>query len=148
MLTQPRSVSIGRASAAVAVGAALAACATQLEPPVVITTSTQDTATSAVSRIESGPGATGLRVIRGAEGEFIVEGSELVMHVEDPTRLRVIAQGIVQKHDSILLEGNIQLASDGVTISASRALVIREPTGGEVWTLSDAKIVRAATSAE
>jgi hypothetical protein len=164
MLTKPRSASAARVSAATALAAGLAACATQLEPPVLIPTSPPDTATSAISRIETGPGATDVRLTRGADGELTFEASELVMRVEDPARWRASSQqvdvtgnsalfaGKVQlagdTHDSWLLVGDVRLSFDDVSISASRARVTQEPNGATTLTLSDAKVVRAATSAE
>jgi hypothetical protein len=160
MLTKPRSASAARVSAATALAAGLAACATQLEPPVVITTSPPDTATSAISRIETGRGVTGVRLTRGAQGELTLEAPELVIRVEraqgrgtsnsmTTTASSVLLEGSVNETgDSVLFEGNVQMAFDDLSISASRAWVRQEPDGGAVLTLNHAKIVRAGTSAE
>ncbi len=164
MLNKPRSASVARVSTATALATGLAACATQLEPPVVITTSPPDTATNAISRIETGPGATDVRLTLGPDGELTLEASELVMRVEDPARWRASSQQVDVTGDSALFEGKVQLAGDthdswllvrdvrlsldGVSILASRARATQEPNGATTLTLSDAKVVRAATSAE
>jgi hypothetical protein len=49
---------------------------------------------------------------------------------------------------SVSVVGNLQMAFDDVSISAFAAQGTQEPNGDWVWTLSDAKIVRASTSGE
>jgi hypothetical protein len=70
------------------------------------------------------------------------------MRVEDTAPWRAIGEHSDMTGNGALFEGNVQLAFDGVTISASRAQVTQESNGAAVWTLSDARIVRAATSTE
>ena len=162
MLTQPRSASIGRASTAVAVALALAACATQLDPPVLVTSpAPPDTAEASAPRFEIEINSTdAVRITQGAQGEMLLEAPEVVMRVVDHAqgqgssiRARrtgdsVLFEGNASRTGDILLDGGVQMTFANVSISASRALVRQEPNGGTVLTLNDAKLVRAATSAE
>jgi bla regulator protein blaR1 len=151
MLTKPHSASIGRVCAAATVAAALAACASQLDPPVPATSARPPaTADSAVTQIASGTNPGGVKITRGAQGELTLEASELVMRVVNGAHKTdnsvFLAGSMTKTGESVLLEGNVQMGFDGMSISASRALGTPVPNAGWVWTLNDAKIVRAATT--
>jgi hypothetical protein len=139
MLTQPRSVSVGRASTAVAVTVALAACATQLEPPVVITTSTPAAATSAVSQLE----VIGELELGPEEGQFTMRAARLSWGADDAVKSQVIADRLIQTDYATLLEGNVRFSfDDGTSITASRALMKTEPDGSATVQIDDATIIR------
>jgi hypothetical protein len=143
-LTKPRSASIGRASAAVTVALALAACATQLEPPVVVTSATPAAAMTPAPRIEGRiefNASPSFKLIEGpAPGQFTASAAEVTLRVDDVTRMRGSADWLNRTEDAMLFEGNVRFTFDGTSITASRALVKTEPDGGTTVQLDDATV--------
>jgi bla regulator protein BlaR1 len=157
-----RSTSLARTSAAAGLALVLAACATQLEPPVLETSAAPpDMGDGFAPRYDIELNSLdAFRVTKPAEGGITMESSKLVMRVADRsqgrgtsirarrTSDRLLEGSASRTAKSVSVVGNLQMAFEDVSISASAAQGTQEPNGDWVWTLSDAKIVRASTSGE
>jgi hypothetical protein len=142
MLTQPRSASIGRASAAVAVAVALAACATQLEPPVLVTSTAPPRATDAsvVARSEPAADASAASILfegsvnvrRDPSGQTILRAPAMTMR---------IGPNFTDTQGKFIFDGNVKFEIDGRSITASRAVIETAPDGAMMLQLTDATLV-------
>lgn len=147
MLTQrPRSVT--RAITAAALTVALAACATQIEPPVLPTNSSPPRNTAgAPTRIDV-EGAARMRFDPDT-GNTTLFAPRIAMALTDSAQLQVTADRVdVHEGDgTISLEGNLRFDLDRTLITASRALAKRQPDGSTTWQIDDVTVVRSGAGA-
>jgi bla regulator protein BlaR1 len=140
MLTKPRSASIGRVSAAATVAAALAACATQLDAPVIVADSTQAAlGTTELSLLTSL--RDGIKVTEGPDGQVTTLSGVILVHVAGPSQMRITSERMITQGESAVFEGDVRIDSDGTSITAARALTTRNPKGEMVLTVEDAKVI-------
>jgi hypothetical protein len=144
MLTKPRPGSRMRVVTALAVALGVAACATQVEPPV-LPTSTE----SAATQVRSGALELTASRIEFRSGQPPASAEDLTLKVTTvyDARLRTGAGSVSmtserasQTADGILFEGNVRLELDGVSITTDRAVVTETPDGRTILALDDAKV--------
>jgi bla regulator protein BlaR1 len=151
MLTKRGGASVGRTSAAAVALVVLAACATQLKPPVVIADSAPSAVNDTATAIEiNAPG--GFTVSDEPDGQVTMLAAEIHMRVAGTNQMRITSERVVTNGDSLLFEGDVRIDSDQTSITAARALATKTPNGEMVLTVEDAKVIRtfapAATSSE
>jgi bla regulator protein BlaR1 len=141
MLTTRNSVSAGRATAAAILIVASAACATRLEPPVVVAASTPAEMQGSVVSFESS-GPDGVRIMEGDDGRVTVLARQILVRVGGPGQMRITSERIMTNGEDAVFEGDVRIDSDGTSISAERALAKTAPNGDVVLTVENAKVVR------
>lgn len=143
MLTRPESPSAWRVATAAAAVAALAACASQVDAPAVVTRpASAQVGTPRVDITSSRiTGAGEVRVTRNSSGRVAIQAPEMTVRIPRAAELRALSEGITQTPDSIVYLGNVQLESAGTSITASRVEAQTMPDGATVLKLTDATIV-------
>jgi bla regulator protein BlaR1 len=171
MLAKPRPGSRRRVVTALAVALGVAACATQVEPPVVVR--------NAGTAVEIRPGAMEVtaRTIEvisdqapasaeDRERTVITARDEGRVHVQAPASpedrdrtikitalgegrlhvkpdlVRLTSDRISKTADAMVFEGNVQLEFDGMSITTDRAVATVAPDGRTILALDDAKVTR------
>jgi bla regulator protein BlaR1 len=146
MLTKPRPGSRRRVVTALAVALGVAACATQVEPPV-LPTSTE----SAATEVRSGALELTASHIEFRSGQPPASAEDLTLKLTtvDDARLRtgagsvsMTSDRVSQTADAILFEGNVRLELGGTSITTDRAVVTEAPDGRTILALDDAKVTR------
>ena len=138
---RPRSAT--RAATAIALTLGLAACATQLEPPIL---ATSPAPAGAVTQMELDVG----EIRRSPNGALItLTAPNVTFGVETTDEARIIAQrlSVNEADETLLFEGDVRIDAANVSIRATRALGRKTPDGGMTWTLYDAAFTPAAADA-
>ena len=119
MLMRPNRASKTRASAALALALIVAACTTQLEAPPLPTASAQPLDRASVSSAtDAAPAEPVTLVFSGA------------VRFEGPGNVTMVSDKIVKSSDgTLLLEGNVRLVVDKVSIATPRAFFTTTPDG-------------------
>ncbi len=155
MLAQPRPASVLRAAASAALVLAIAACATTVDPPLIMPAAApsadggaESRFSSGVDRIVSGGASTGPFIIRkGADGKMTLAGPELVLHTAEGAQGRVTAERIESSPDSLVLVGNVRIELEGTSVTAARAVATHDADGNMTITLEDATVTRQPENA-
>jgi hypothetical protein len=125
MLMRPNRASKRHASAALALTLVVAACTTQLEAPTLPTASAQP-----LERASPGAATEAmlpLAIPAPAEPATLLSG---VLRLEGPGNVTMVSDKIVQSSDgTLLLEGNVQLVVDKLSITTPRAFFTTTPDG-------------------
>lgn len=141
MLTTRGPASIGRTLAAVGVAGALAACATQVDPPEIVVSSPPTALDGGIVSFEStGPG--GISITKGADGQTTVLAGEVLVRVGGPGEMQITSELIVRTAESTIFEGNVRIDADRTSITAQRARATTNSQGEMVLTVEDAKVIR------
>jgi hypothetical protein len=144
LLTQrPRSVT--HAATAAVLTVALAACATQITPPVLPTN-------ASTSRDSAGPpprinveGSAARMQLDPDTAATTLLAPRIVMTLTDSAQMQVTADraNVYEGDGTLSLEGNVQFNLGRTVITASRALAKKETDGSTTWQVDDVQVVRS-----
>jgi len=140
MLTRRRPMSLRHAAAATALAVAITACASRIEPPVIVTSEpTEPFAERAVTTPEqtqpAGKRPTFLvtdhmEVFEGANGELTIHAGNVIVSNSDDAHTQITAENITQTPDSLVFEGNVRLVFGEASLTATRAVAKQGADGG------------------
>jgi hypothetical protein len=164
MLTRRRPISLRHAATATALAVVIAACASSVEPPVIVTSeptaleepaaTTAEPATPLAEpavttpeptqragtrpRFVLGSQAEPVRMVKGPNGDITVHAASVMVEGGEHTQLT--ADRITQTPDSLVLEGNVQLVFEGASMTATRAVAQQAADGSMTFKAENAVI--------
>ena len=139
MLAKPRRGSKRRFIAALVLALGVAACATQIEPPVIVGSSAP-----AVAEISDRLHITARRIeLRTAEDGTVQIDSvgEGVLHFF-PDQGQMTADRVTLTADGLVFEGNVQIEHGGTSIATNRAVFKEAPDGSTTLSMDNAVVTR------
>jgi hypothetical protein len=142
----------------------IAACASSVEPPVIVTSeptaleepaaTTAEPATPLAEpavttpeptqragtrpRFVLGSQAEPVRMVKGPNGDITVHAASVMVEGGEHTQLT--ADRITQTPDSLVLEGNVQLVFEGASMTATRAVAQQAADGSMTFKAENAVI--------
>jgi hypothetical protein len=146
MLTRKKPGAALRATATAALALAVAACVTRVEPPVVLT----DEEPSARTSEEPVGSFLGFlsRMPKRDPTERVELRNGFLAWSEDGVPTQATADRMTKTEDNIVLEGNVKIAFDRTTITASRAVAKIADDGTVALQLDDAVLTTRPGGAE
>ena len=167
MLTRRRRMSLRHAATATALAVALAACATRVEPPVIVTSeppapfaepaeptsepvtpftepavTTPEPTRPAGKRPKFLVGSPGevVRMVQGPNDEITVHSARVIVSDLEEVHAQVTADNISQIADSLVLEGNVRLVFGEASLTATRVVAKQGADGSTTFTAENAVV--------
>ena len=144
MLTRQQPRSARRAATAILVALAITACATSIEPPVIVAAGDGDTEnrSATINGIATGE-ISGSRIQRNSDGTMTLHAARLRLSTVDGGHVKGTSDRLTQTADGgLLFEGNVLIELDGTSVSAARILTNNQPDGGMTLQADDAIVIR------
>jgi hypothetical protein len=148
LMHRPRSMT--RAATAAVLAAAVAACATQIEPPVVTTGMASSGAIAAAPPQITAEGPVRVTADEARTGGLTLRAPRIFVTLTNSALMRGSVTSMTaeqfnvhEENNTMALEGNVRFAFDDTLITASRAVVRMEPDGSTTLQIDDATVVRS-----
>ena len=167
MLTRRRRTSLPRIATATAFSVAVAACASSVEPPILVTSEppapfaepaqpTSEPATPFVEpavttteptqpadkrpRFLVGNNGDPIRMVRSANGDITVHAASVIVSDTDAVHTQITADNILQTPDSLELVGNVRLVFGEASLTATRVVAKQGTDGSTTFTAENAVV--------
>ena len=168
MLTRRRGTSLPRTATATAFAVAVAACASSVEPPVIVTSEppglfaepAEPTSEPAAPFVEpaittpeptepagkrpkflvSNNGRDPIRMVMGANGDLTVHAASVIVSETDATNTQITAKNIIQTPDSLELVGNVRMVFGDASLTATRVVAKQGADGSTTFTAENAVV--------
>ena len=141
MLARPRPGSGRRVVAALAVALGVAACATRIEPPVIVASSQPAGTEARLTGAQITARTIELRDTSAGTVRINAVGDD-VLHFFDADQGQVTSERVTVTSDGVVFEGNVRIEYDGTSIATNRAVFKEALDSRTTLSMDDAVVTR------